>query len=54
MTQKLWRHAVTTDGRYLKKKRGGTGREESLTNGVGHFDREKPWLVRTNGKGHKL
>lgn len=34
------------------KKR--TGREGSLTNGVGHFDREKPWLVGTNRKGHKL
>ena len=35
-------------------KKRGTGREDSLTNNVGHFDREKPWHVRTNGKGHKL
>lgn len=51
MTQTLWRHAVTADGRYEKK---GTGREESLTNGIGHFDRENLWLVWTNRKGHKL
>lgn len=40
--------------RWQIREKKGTGREESLANGVGHFDREKPWLVWTNRKGHKL
>lgn len=38
----------------IKNKKIVTGREEPLTNDVGHFDREKPWPVRTNRRGHKL
>lgn len=56
MTQRLWRHAVTADGRYLKKKKkkDRKGWNHLRTTRATPRERENLWLVGTDRKGHKL